>query len=314
MYKLELLFKFASKIFIKMIKSNSVYYYLIAFILVGFVTSCVYSTHQEQDNGENEIEFELVEMNKIYNLENKEDYPSCNLEIGVQFPIASGKFELEQIQNIFQTSLLGSDYSNLIFKDALEKYALNYIESYKKDAEVYKTYRPKVEEENSFYEDEEHTNMPDIFYSYFESITNKVVYNKFGVLSFQVVQTNSKGGNISHDNVRNYVIDLNAGKLLIEGDIFIAGYDIALQPIIQNSLLMQHNVKSIEDLEDLGYFGVEEIIPNKNLLITNEGVIYTYNKGEFSAYQLPASEILIPYSHIRSILKEGSIAHKLSNL
>ena len=69
--------------------------------------------------------------------------------------------------------------------------------------------------------------------------------------------------------------------------------------------------KSIDGLEDLGYFGVDEIIPNNNLLLTADGIIFTFNKGEYSAYQLPASEVMIPYSHVRSILRDSFTAKKL---
>ena len=71
-------------------------------------------------------------------------------------------------------------------------------------------------------------------------------------------------------------------------------------------------MKSVEELEDLGFFGVQEIVPNRNFLLTEKGITYTYNKGEYSAYQLDAPEVFIPYSAIRSLLRENTPAAKLA--
>ena len=99
-----------------------------------------------------------------------------------------------------------------------------------------------------------------------------------------------------------------------ENELFNAGYDTALRNILIASLLEQNGVKSIEELEELGFFGVREILPNKNFLLNDKGIVYTFNKGEYSAYQLDAQEIMIPYGSIRSLLRENSVASKLADL
>lgn len=101
---------------------------------------------------------------------------------------------------------------------------------------------------------------------------------------------------------------------MTESDLFNAGYDSALQSLIVTSLLDQNNVKTVSELEDLGFFGIQEIVPNKNFLLNEKGIIYTFNKGEYSAYQLDAPQVFIPYGAIRSLLKENTIVHKLAEL
>lgn len=290
--------------------------FIIVVLVTGFI-SCNTNSNNKVGS-DNNVRFELISYNKVHPLVDNLDNPSCNLDIEVQFPIESDKYDLSSLQNIFQNCLLGTDYSGLSFEDAVEKYSSNYVSNYYRDAEVYRTTKPTGESEGEFddiyHKDGEHVDLPEIFYSYYESIINSVVYNKFGIISFQVIQGNNKGGVVSYENVRNYVLNLSTGEFLSEGDIFAAGYDTALRPIIQNCIMQQNDVKTIDDLENLGFFGVEEIIPNKNFMLTEAGIIYTFNKGEYSAYQLPALEILIPYSYVRSILRENSIANKLSQL
>ena len=141
-----------------------------------------------------------------------------------------------------------------------------------------------------------------------------MVYNQYGLIAFQVKQSNNKGGAISYDSYRNYVINVHNGSQVTENDIFNPGYDTALQSLIINSLLEQHGVKTISELEELGFFGVQEIVPNRNFLLNDKGIIYTYNKGEYSAYQIDAPQVFIPYAAILSLLRENSVSEKLAYL
>lgn len=288
---------------------------LVLFSIVWISCSETRKSAFKSDNG---IEFDTVQTEEQYFLDNKPENPSCNLTIKLSVPAKSTHFDIEPIRKIFVSTALGSDYENMSADEAVKKYARAYIENYQSDAEIYKVNKPSGDYSESFDDiyltDSEHSNLPDIFYSYFENISNDVVFNQYGVLSFQVVQQNNKGGRVSHESIRNYVIDLAGGVLLSDGDLFSAGYDEALRPIIQNLLMEKQSVKTIQQLEDLGYFGIDEIVPNKNFLITKEGITYTFNKGEYSAYQLPAANILIPFSSVRSLLRENSIAGKLSRM
>ena len=70
-------------------------------------------------------------------------------------------------------------------------------------------------------------------------------------------------------------------------------------------------MNTISDLEDLGYFGIDEIMPNRNFLIDANGITYIFNKGEYSAYLLDAPEILITFEEVRMLLKKNTIVSKL---
>ena len=164
--------------------------------------------------------------------------------------------------------------------------------------------------------DEEHENelQSNIFYTYYESLSNKIHFNQSNLLSFQVNQSNNKGEAATYSSCNNFVINLKTGSLLTENDIFVPGYDVALQQLFANSLMQQNEVKSISDLEDLGYFGIQEIMPNRNFLINDEGITYTFNKGEYSAYPLSAPEVFIPFNELKMLLKPNTVVSKIAGL
>lgn len=267
---------------------------------------------------ENSVGFDTIMVAERSYLEEDTTKPYCDIRVEFVYPVNSGKASLDTLQRFFVKSMLGQPYDSLAPAEAVKAYVNNYIENYNYDATTYRESAIDMLEMNTLIPgidllESEHF-PEDVFYSYYESLSDSIVFNRSGVLAFQVRQSNNKGGSTSYDSYRNYVINLNTGQQVTENEIFNAGYDIALQSLIIASLLDKNNVKTVEELEDLGYFGVLEIVPNKNFLLNDKGIIYTYNKGEYSAYQLDAPQVFIPYSLIRSLLRENSIAYKLAGL
>ena len=290
---------------------------LFGFMLVMLAVACNQTT-ESNENRANLIEFDTIQVNEVYLLDNKEGYPSCNLQMTLVYPSGSELYDLSQLESLFICSALGQDYKNMNIADALKGYTEMYIQNYRADAEVYRRDRPKQKNGalyGQLYDlDSEVGELPKVFYSYFETIENEVVYDMNGIISFQVVQVNDKGGVASHEQVFNFTYDLEAEEWINEEDVFEPGYDEALRPVIQELLMAAKGVRTIQELEDLGFFGVEEIIPNNNILLTDKGIVYTFNKGEFSAYHLSPAEIVIPYGVVRSLLKEGSPIDRLPAL
>jgi hypothetical protein len=102
------------------------------------------------------------------------------------------------------------------------------------------------------------------------------------------------------------VFCLKTSSLLTEDSIFNEGYEKMLNIIFKDKLLEANAVETIDQLENLGYFGIEEIMPNNNFLVDDKGITYTFNKGEYSALQLDEINIFIPYEEITDILKENA--------
>jgi hypothetical protein len=268
------------------------------------------------DNG---VVFDTLAVGKVFHLENDSLKPSCNLNLQFIFPSKSAGMNLADLQQIFVTSVLGLAFDSLAPPVAVDAYIANYINNYKLDASIYRENISDLDEEERveaylYLADDDDLDKPKIFYSYYEMLSDSIVYNSRDVLSFQVRQSNRKDNSAAYDSYRNFVVNLKTGTLLTENDIFVPGYDIVLRKIFIASLLEQNDVKTVNDLDDLGYFGIEEITPNKNFLVTDKGIVYTFNKGEYSAYQLKSPVIFIPYDLITAILKENTVVRKIAEI
>lgn len=264
------------------------------------------------------VAFDTLSLDRRSHLEGNESNPYCDIRVEFIYPVSGAEISVDTLQRLFIQNMFGASFDTLSPSMAVEAYVNNYIENYTHDAETYRETVSDMIELNNLIpgidlSDSEHA-LEESFYSYYETLSNRIVYNQHGVLSFQVEQSNNKGGATSYVSYRNYVIDVKNGKPVLENELFKAGYDQALQNLIISSLLEQNDADSVEELEDFGFFGVGEIIPNKNFLLTETGIIYTYNKGEYSAYQLDAPRVFIPYTAIRSLLRDHTLAAKLADL
>ena len=268
---------------------------------------------------ENLVQFDTLIVNKKHHLRNDSANPSCELNVQLVFPIESGKSDLKKLQQLFIHETLGQIFENLTPYEAVDQYVENFIKNYEADARIFDEEMIELENHPTLIpqtKDEEHENelQSNIFYTYYESLSNKIHFNQSNLLSFQVNQSNNKGEAATYSSFNNFVINLKTGSLVTENDIFVPGYDVALQQLFVNSLMQQNEVKSISDLEDLGYFGIQEIMPNRNFLINDQGITYTFNKGEYSAYPLDAPEVFIPFNDLKMLLKPNTIVSKIAGL
>ena len=292
------------------------------FILILLISIVIISCNNKEASKfrvENDIEFDTIRTAKRHHIEGDSKNPYCDIRIEFVYPKTSKETELKTIQQFFVKSIFGGSFEELEPEHAIEAYVSNYFKNYSKDADTYRGTVTDMNELNALIpgidiHDSEHV-MSDMFYSYFESLSDSITFNQYDIISFQVKQSNSKGEpNSFYVSYRNYVLNLNTGNQILEGDIFIGGYDYAMQNIIITTLIEQNDVETLEDLEDIGYFGVREIVPNKNFLINDKGITYTFNKGEYSAYQLDAPEVFIPFNIIRPLLRANTIISKRANL
>lgn len=278
--------------------------------LIFIIASMLFSCNKRSQSIENAIKFDSITVTKVYNLNNDSTQPSCNLKISFVYPTSyNNKTILANVQSLFLYCILGDNYKDLDPKEAISKYSENYIKNYTEDAAIF--FRDKDVDRG---DPEDKTPSDDNYFSYYESLTNSIKFNKGDIIAFQVHQNNYKGGGTSFQQYVNYNIDLKTGKIITEEDIFLPDYEKTLNTLFQEKLKAANKVKSINELEDIGYFGIDEIAPNNNMLIQEDGILYTFNKGEYSVLQLDEINIFIPYGEIISILKANSPISTFSQL
>lgn len=271
---------------------------LVALFLISiFVGGCNTGTKKTTDN---DIKFDSVNVEKTYHLLENPENPNCNLQINFIYPVKYDNQEmLKKLQKQFVLSFFGDNYVTLSPEEAVAKYTEDYLNSYKELEEDFKADLAKDDD-----------TPVGAWYSYYEMSSNDIAYNKNDILSYTVNFENYTGGAHGAHAYNNHVINLKTGDIIKEEDIFIENYEDDLAQILIDRIAKQNNVDNPKELENVGFFSVDEIFPNGNFLVDDYGITYTFNEYEIAAYVVGATNVHLPYEEIQYLLKKDSpIAH-----
>lgn len=266
---------------------------LALFFLLLAATGCQTGTKQA---AENDIRFDSIRVDKSYHLLDNPDNPNCNLQLAFTYPVRFSDPEiLKKIQADFVLSYFGEDYEQLSPADAAAKYTADYIANYK-DLEA--DFKEEIEKEEE---------LPvGAWFSYYEMAENEITYNRNDILSYTVRFENYTGGAHGSHTSTNHVVHLKSGNALTEADIFVENYQEHLAQILVDHIARQNKVDDPKELENIGYFSVDEIFPNGNFRVDAAGITYTFNEYEIAAYVVGQTNVFLPYEEIHYLLKKES--------
>lgn len=266
-------------------------------VAVGLLSACGSDAKKVK---ENDIRFDTMTLKESYHMKNIETNPGCSLQINFLYPAEyQNQQVLKAAQQQFIRAFLGDDYMQCSPREAVSLYAVNYLNDFKK-------------RETDFESDvEEHGSEPnDEWYSSYEILSDSIYYNQNDLLSMVVSKEYDTGGAHNAHHYTNRVIDLRTGERVTEAAVFIEDYQDDLAKIIVDAIALYNNVDKVSELENIVFFNINEIYPNKNFYVDEIGITYTFNEYEIAAYVVGATSVRIPYEKIRHLLrKESPIAH-----
>lgn len=263
------------------------------FLISIFVTGCNTGT---KEVAENDIKFDSIQIEKIYHLLDAPENPNCNLQLNFVYPAKFANKEiLKKIQQQFVFSYFGETYEHLSPEEAASRYTEDYLSAYKDLETDYKADLEKKDE-----------TPVGAWFSYIETSSDNIAYNKNDILSYTVNFENYTGGAHGSHSFNNHVINLKTGNLVAEEEIFIDNYQDVLAQLIIDHIAKQNNVENAKDLENIGFFSVDEIFPNGNFLVEEKGITYTYNEYEIAAYVVGATNVFLSYEELKHLLRKES--------
>lgn len=261
--------------------------------LSALITGCNTGTKKV---AKNDLKFDSISVEKTYHLLDNPDNPNCNLQIKFVYPAKFANKEiLKSIQQHFVSSYFGDDYENVTPQEAVVKYTEDYLKAYKELEPEFKSEVANADEQPV-----------GAWFSYYEMSSDDIAYNQNDLLSYTVNFENYTGGAHGAHTFNNHVLDLKTGKALTEEDIFIENYQDSLAKILVDQIAKQNNVTDPKELENIGFFSVDEIFPNSNFLVDETGITYTFNEYEIAAYVVGAVRVHLPFNEIQYLLKKDS--------
>ncbi|MDR2233864.1 MAG: RsiV family protein [Tannerella sp.] len=271
-------------------------YLEISVIFFLFLTGCKNKQNadiKEDIRVENDIKFDSIEVDVEYYLLGDTANPNCSLQSKFIYPAEYKDIEtLEKIKMQFVVDFFGEDYRGLQPGEAIERYKNAYLTEYKK---LEREFSRDPAEKSAYW------------YNYYESTNNEIIFNELNLISYCVTLNCYTGGAHGSNGYNNRIIDLKSGNKLEEKDIFTDNFHDELTSIIVDELVRKFGLENAAQLEDsVPIFNVSEISPNNNLLVDNEGIIYTYNEYEIAPYSVGKIDVLLPFDKIEHLLNKKS--------
>ena len=267
---------------------------LLCFSFLGMLlTGCHF---QPKEARENDIQLDSIQVDKTYHLLENPDNPNCNLQLSFTFPSHfSNKEILKKVQDHFVLSYFGESYKDLTPEEAVARYTDDYLAAYK---ELETEFKKELERKDD---------LPvGAWFSYYEMSSDEITYNRNGLLSYTVYFENYTGGAHGAHTYTNHVLNLNTGNALTEEEIFVDDYLDKLSQVLVDHIAAQNKVENAKELENIGFFSIDEIAPNGNFKVDDAGITYTFNEYEIAAYVVGATHVFLPYDEIRYLLRADS--------
>lgn len=227
---------------------------------------------------------------------------SLKIDIDVEIPVCYDNAAiLDSIKKDVITNLFGPEYTGFGEDSIVQVFIKDLIREYRL------TNQPILAQMDS-------TN----FYSFnnehhlegFSVLTDENIFS-YGINRYVFM-----GGAHGLSNLTYLNYNLKTGKKITEADIFKPGYEKDLSDIIKSRIVEQSkeddSVQNIEKLEDTDYW-VDEIKPNGNFYLSDEGINYVFNPYEIAPYYMGQTEVNIPYSRIAYLLEPVSVISYLAS-
>ncbi|MGC3979082.1 MAG: DUF3298 domain-containing protein [Paludibacteraceae bacterium] len=119
------------------------------------------------------------------------------------------------------------------------------------------------------------------------------------------------GGAHGNTNRLLYNFDLSNAHIIKESDLFIPEYKESLTALIKEQIVEESaEIESVADLNDFDFWA-DQIKPNGNFYIDEEGLVYVFNQYEIAPYSMGQTEVTLPFEKLKPLMKAGNILEYL---
>lgn len=220
--------------------------------------------------------------------------PACNLAVNFGYiSEALQESVRDSLNSFFQSVCFGGEYANAGPQEAVEAYKQSYINRYRADLEpVYKEQEKEPKGDDASFE---------AWYSFYKNIDSRVQSLNNDLLVYKYYYNEYTGGAHGLYMTYFYNIDLQSLKPITLDDLFAGDYREELAQMLWNQLMDDNNVKSKQELEEMGYAATADLQPTENFYLAPGGITFYYNVYDFTPYSMGAIQITLPWDAVTGI-------------
>lgn len=220
----------------------------------------------------------------------------------IDYPVHAGEgIAIDSLQRLFAAYVLESG-DTLSLQEAMRQVVANSMHQY--------DFMTEPVGDDMAAEADEGDDLATLKYATSTRITP--IYNKNGVVTFERVDVIKKNDKVTSVTHRYYSFDVETQRYIDLSSMFRDDAIADVCQLLRQELLKQNNAKGNEQLNDLGYYNVENITVTRNFYFDDKGVTWSYLPNELAVEAVGEPKITIPYSELASALCDDSIISRLN--
>jgi len=136
----------------------------------------------------------------------------------------------------------------------------------------------------------------------YDHLKGRAEYGKDDVINYRLVEDYFAGGAHPTQVVTIYRFDSNTGEALNLENFFPDSSRNALKQKLTERLMQNCNVKTIEELQDLGYLEMMDIFISPNFAMREDSIEFYYNQYDIAPYATGPSVICLGYDEVKDLM------------
>lgn len=269
-----------------------------------FVTALSYSCSNQPTsstlNGADTVAVAEVKMADTTSFK-KSNGELCSIiaDATFNYPTAyADKEMLKQLQHLYATAVLGAPDS-LSLNEAMRLCVSNSMHQYDFTS-------PTAINDTEF--DDEDTQPVS---AYRTSSNIQVNYNKNGLVTFCRVDVVKKDSTVTSVTHHYCTIDLNKMAIVELKDLFREDALADVTQLLRQRLLEQNNVQNSDQLNELGYYNIDNLMATNNFCFDNTGITWSYQPNELAVNAVGEPRITLDYELLTPLACEGSVIDRV---
>ena len=258
--------------------------YTSIFTLLLLLTGC-------GQTDENEVEFQSVDIDQTVKLANEENSPMCSVHLNMTYATAANGHKAEVINGHINEKLLGQQ-PDCSVENAAKLFAEEYTKRYKTTL-------------LSLYNQDRADSTKRAWYEYHYVITTSTQTGSKNTIAYLATVDYYEGGAHSINQLLPMNFEAKTGRLITLEDIFVDGYEMELTKVLLQALYEKTGTKTVAQLQEKGYLKPMSMYPTENFILGDETITFVYNPSEIAAYDLGATELIIPYNKLEKIIRNS---------
>ena len=236
------------------------------------------------------LELDSVTVDTTMMLANRNDAPFCRLHITLVY--VKGTNAQAVNDSVIHAGILVPDYfaigqEPLTMKQVADSFIIRYLDDYKREFGAF------------YHQDPEHA----ASYINEYTLTTHVERGKDGMMVYLANSYLFAGGSHGTTTTIAKNVNVKTGKVMQLSDVFVEGFELRLNELIEKRLCKQMKMKTIDELRDKGIFDGIDVYATDNFIMGEKNMTFIYVEDEIAPHSMGEIRVVLDYGELNGIMK-----------